>query len=289
MHIRARALQALSFLHYSQGDNPGAVEAGEECIPLARQVGDLRLLSICLAFTGSAKGFLGETEGALAYLEEAVSLARRHGKGFELGIALRTLATLIGIAHGDFKTAEAYEAEAFALAKGNADNWWGSTMSLVTSARGAVMRGDYASARAYLIECLPAFEQMGDVHRINMVYSELAHLDRYEGRYQEAAAAYRKTILAWQRLGHRAAVAHQLESFGFIAQRQGESGRAARLLGAADSLRGKINIPMYPAERAEYEEALEHLRSGMEAGEFDTGWNEGRAMTMEEAIEYARG
>jgi tetratricopeptide (TPR) repeat protein len=130
---------------------------------------------------------------------------------------------------------------------------------------------------------------MGDVHRINMVYSELAHLDRYEGRYQEAAAAYRKTILVWQRLGHRAAVAHQLESFGFIAQRQGENGRAARLLGAADSLREKINIPMYPAERVEYEEALEHLRSGMEDGEFDTGWNEGCAMIMEEAIEYARG
>ena len=286
-HIRARALEALSFLRYSQGDNPGALKAGEECIPLARQLGDERLLAISLTFSGSAKGFLGEFEEALAYLEEAVDLARKKGRGFELVMALRTLASFTGIAHGDYKTAEAYEAEALVLAKEHGENWWGSAMSMVISARGAVMRGDYARARAYLIECLPAFEQLGDVHRVNMVHSELAHMDRYEGHDEKAEAAYRKTILVWQKLGHRAAVAHQLESFGLIAQKQGKGGRAVRLLGAADSLREKINIPMYPAERVEYEKALEHLRLGMDAGEFDSGWSEGRAMGMEEAVDYA--
>jgi tetratricopeptide (TPR) repeat protein len=237
MHIRARALQALSFLHYSQGDNPGAVEAGEECIPLARQVGDLRLLSICLAFTGSAKGFLGETEGALAYLEEAVSLARRHGKGFELGIALRTLATLIGIAHGDFKTAEAYEAEAFALAKGNADNWWGSTMSLVTSARRSSRR--LHPGLHYLIECLP-FRRRAICTA--STWSAASWRTWIAEGHREAAAAYRKPSgLGWP--PGAVAPARVLAS----SHRAGEVGGRC-VCWATNSLREKINIPMYPAE-----------------------------------------
>lgn len=56
---------------------------------------------------------------------------------------------------------------------------------------------------------------------------------RQEGRLGEAAAVYRQTILAWQEQGHRAAVAHQLECFAYIAIDQGKFAYAAQLLGAA--------------------------------------------------------
>jgi hypothetical protein len=128
---------------------------------------------------------------------------------------------------------------------------------------------------------------MEDNHRVTMVQSELGHMDRYEGNLDEAEQAYRETILEWQKIGHRAAVANQLESLAFIAITHEEGERAARLLGAAEALREKINIEMSHFERIEYTQQVTDLRNGMDEKAFSNLWSEGRAMTMEQAIQFA--
>jgi len=286
MVIRAKALQALSFLAYSQGDNPAARKAGEACITLARQLDDKRMLAIALAFSGASKMFLGDATGAHASLEESVVLARASGDKFALGVTLNMLAQYTSIIQRDFKAARAYEDEGIALMN-EVGSHWGASIAFFGSGMAAKLRGDYAEARARFAKCLPLFEAMGDEHRVNMVRSELAHLERYEGHYQQAEEAYRKTILVWQKLGHRAAIAHQFESFAFIAKIQERAERAARLFGAAEALREKINIPMSPPERVEYEKEVADLRAGMDEKAFTSLWAEGRALTIEKAIQVA--
>jgi len=91
----------------------------------------------------------------------------------------------------------------------------------------------------------------------------------------------------WQKIGHRAAIAHQLECFAFIAKAQEEDERAARLFGAAEALRENINIPMMPTERPEYDREGSDLRANMDEAAFAKAWAEGRALTMDQAIAYA--
>ena len=95
---------------------------------------------------------------------------------------------------------------------------WGATMAMLTAGMIAKFRGDYAQARRQFLAIEPLFRDLGDQHRINMVRSELAHIEGYEGRYQQAESMYRETIKEWQRIGHRAAVAHQLECLAGIAR-----------------------------------------------------------------------
>jgi len=142
-------------------------------------------------------------------------------------------------------------------------------------------------ARSKLSVCLPIFQEIGDRHRANMILSELAHIDRVEGRYDLAAQAYRLTITEWERLGHRAAVANQLECFAFIAKRYEEAERAANLFGAAEALREFINIPMTIVERVEYDQEVADLRAGMDTKAFLSSWRKGRALSMEGAIALA--
>jgi hypothetical protein len=186
----------------------------------------------------------------------------------------------------DFPTERAYEEEGLALLSAHASSW-GAANAYAISARSAVLRGDYQTARARFAESLPIAQQFGDAHRITMIESELAHMQRYEGRYQQAEAAYRDTIRAWQKLGHRAAIAHQLESFAFVAGAQAQLPRAARLLGAAASLREQIGIHMSSQERVENERELAGLRAGLDEQTFAALWAEGRALAMDAAIEYA--
>ena len=70
------------------------------------------------------------------------------------------------------------------------------------------------------------------------------------------------------KIGHRVAIAHELECFAFIAKTQEEDERAARLFGASEVLREKINIPMTPFEHVEYEREVNDLRANMDEARF---------------------
>lgn len=120
-----------------------------------------------------------------------------------------------------------------------------------------------------------------------MLQSELTHLERRQGHFAQAKSLYRETIREWQKIGHRAAIAHQLECFAFIAKAQEDDERAARLIGAAEILRENINIPMMPMERAEYDREVSDLRSNMDQVAFAKAWAEGRTLAMEQAITFA--
>jgi len=117
--------------------------------------------------------------------------------------------------------------------------------------------------------------------------SELGHIARHTGDMKEARRIYQETIRGWQDLGNRSAIAHQLECFAFIAVAEEEPERAIKLFGAAEALREKINSPMTDYERVEYDKEVAQLRSLLHELDFNTLWAEGRALTMEQAIEFA--
>ncbi len=93
--------------------------------------------------------------------------------------------------------------------------------------------------------------------------------------------------MCWQDLGARASVAHQLECFAFIAVAEEEPQRAAKLLGAAEALRDKAQSQMTDQERVEYDQSVAQLRAMLAETEFNALWAQGRAMTMEQAIQFA--
>jgi predicted ATPase len=283
--VQAKAWQAMASLAYLN-DNPTALKASEACIALARQLGDNHLLAISLAVAGSVKILLDDPAGAFTALEESLRIAHTSGEKYSLGIALTMMAHYNSIVKRDFIAAWANEEAGLALLSDN-ETSWGTVNAVLGSARNAIMRDDYATARARFIKSLPTFQQMGDEHRVNMIQSELAHMERHEGHPLQAEAAYRKTILVWQKLGHRSAIAHQLESFGFVAKMQQQQQRAARLFAAAEVLREKIGIPMNPEEYIEYSGEVTHLRANMDEKIFASVWAEGRAMTLEQAVAYA--
>jgi len=131
------------------------------------------------------------------------------------------------------------------------------------------------------------FRSFGDRQMVNAMQSERAHIERRLGNLAQAAALYSQTLLSWQEIGNRAALAHELECLAFIAAVQSQLERAACLLGAAETLRESVNSPMQAIERDEYEQNVAAFRLQMEPERFAAAWAEGRSMTMEQAVAYA--
>jgi predicted ATPase/class 3 adenylate cyclase len=280
------AWQAIAMLAYSQGDNARAVEASERAAALARQLNDKRLLAIALGFEASGAMFLGNTEGIAAMLQEGLAAAKESGDRYAVGLPLAMYAQALGLTTGDYATASADMEKGWKLLKESGDDW-GATMGMLSAGMMAKYRGDFAEARKQFTAMEPLFRDLGDLHRINMARSELAHIERYEGHYQQAEAMYRETIGEWQRIGHRAAVAHQLECLAAIAQHREDGERAARLYGAAEALREKIIIPMTAREQQEYDRQVADLRAGMDHERFESAWQSGRLLSMDQAVRLA--
>jgi hypothetical protein len=80
---------------------------------------------------------------------------------------------------------------------------------------------------------------------------------------------------------------YTLEAFASLSAAQAQPVRAARLWGAAEALREAYSAPQPPNIKEKYEREVAAARaaSGVEASA--AAWAEGRAMTMEQAIETA--
>jgi hypothetical protein len=107
------------------------------------------------------------------------------------------------------------------------------------------------------------------------------------GNYNEAMQTYRETIKAFQDYGNRPAVAHQLECFAMIAVAEEEPQRAAKLFGAAEAIRELTGHKRTDEEEAEEAQFKSRLRAMLPEAEFNALWAEGRAITMEQAIQLA--
>lgn len=63
--------------------------------------------------------------------------------------------------------------------------------------------------------------------------------------------------------------------------------QAARLLGAGQALLDAQGIQIGVAIRAVYERGIAAAKEQLDESSFNAAWNEGKAMTMEQAIECA--
>jgi hypothetical protein len=241
-----------------------------------------------LNFLGFSSAFLGDVKLAFDSLHESEALCRTLGNREELANVLQALAYVTVEVHGPDATEQlqSYMEESLALLQGSIDPD-AAVRNEGILAQLALYRGELAEARSHADRMLDLHMEMGDQLAITGHQSAMAHAARQLGNFEEALALYRETIPQWQEIGHRGAVAHQLECFAFIAKAQEQGERAAKLLSVAQALRDASGSTRTPQEQIEYDRELAGLRAGMDEKEFDLFWEEGQSMSMEQAVDFA--
>jgi predicted ATPase/class 3 adenylate cyclase len=283
--LMARALFAQSMVGLGLGNFPIVVEALHEAIAISRAIGDKQMLGSSLSTYYTASTFVS-LPGAEEAAQEALQIFTEEVDDvFGLGIAHLNMARLYE-RRGDAVEKNRYIGKLRALVSEMPHSFQVS-MLLMALGMDERMRGNYDSARKVFEEGREAFRRVHSKYFVQVMNSELGHVERQQGNLTEARSIYRETIKGWQDLGNRAAIAHQLECFGFLAIEEEEPRAAAKLFSAAEALREKIQAPMTDYERAEYDQAFAQIQSMLEEVDFNARWAEGRSMAMEHAIEYA--
>jgi DNA-binding CsgD family transcriptional regulator len=107
------------------------------------------------------------------------------------------------------------------------------------------------------------------------------------GDYARAAKLSSESLrLSEESLDHQL-VTWSLDALAAVCGQQGYVGRAARLWGAAEVLREASDFSQPPDDKRVLEPFLEAARSRLDEADFQAAWEEGRAMTEEQAIRYA--
>ena len=92
-----------------------------------------------------------------------------------------------------------------------------------------------------------------------------------------------------QEIGQRAYVSHGLESFAFIAKRNEQPERAARLLAAGEALREGLGTSLIAVMRLddEYDATIAWLHERLDDATYEAIWSEGCGISMDQAVALA--
>jgi non-specific serine/threonine protein kinase len=183
------------------------------------------------------------------------------------------------------RAASVYEAlRDHARAAGDPDVLATATRNLASVARG---RGDLAAAERLYEESLPLLAAVGRTRHIAHVLQYLAHLAQQRGDMPRAVDLSRQSLERFQDLGGIRCFGEELQDIALLAARAGHAERALRLFGAAASVREQIDLALTAVERRENDNVIAEARStaGRDA---ERVFSEGRAMRVEDALEYAR-
>lgn len=258
----------------------------------------------------------GDYGTARLMYEESLSISR------ELGDRPVAAASLLGLgavarAGGDMAKAQALCEQALATWQ-ELDEQWGIAWALHELGDVAYEQADLASARSFYGQSLVIRREVGDKSGVAWLFNELGEVARYEGHYERARALYEESLRLHREVGNKAGIIGVLTNMGYVALNLGDdelakalfeeslsqnpgikwlsvlcltglagvaqqAGHSARLLGAAEPFCDIARL----ADRADHERIVAAVRAQLDETTFAVAWEAGRAMTLNEAVEFA--
>jgi len=228
----------------------------------------------------------GDFPAARALLEESLAILRELGDRPGIAVSLNTLGNVV-CEQADYPAGRAMYEQSLAIHRELGERH-GIALVLGNMGSEAVNQGDYPAAKAMLEESLAIRRELGDRSGIAGALSNLGHVALNQGDHPAARALYEESMSICREIGERQVIPYPVEGLAAVAASLHDSLRAARIWGAAERSRAEIGAPLSPNERPGYDRrvAAARIASGDDAA-FDRAWEEGRCLTLDQAIELA--
>ena len=243
-----------------------------------------------------AKGFytLGTYANAFQDLENAdrflqQSLEIRQALDERLGIAetLNALGTLATYQKDYALAQQRYEASL--VIQRELGNRKGIAAALNNLGNSAMRRDDTAAALCFYEESLQMKREDGDPHGIYVALLNLGGMNMILQNYDIAGAMFRECLSMSVKQNSKPAIVWTLESLGAFLAATDSLIDAAWVWGQAERLREETGEPLPIQDREELDARVSVARATRnDDAAFDAAWQEGRAMSLEQAVALAQ-
>ncbi len=160
--------------------------------------------------------------------------------------------------------------------------------TLVHFSKLASRQGDVDRARALLEESLLRARASEMPVVTALALGHLGQITEQAGDFDAATDLYLERLDIYRRLDFPASIAANFELLAGVAIQRGAFEHATCLLGSASLLRERSASALSATEEFDVDAALGALQAVMLDDAFQSAWQRGQAMTLEEAIEFAR-
>jgi len=278
-----------------------------------------------LNYMGRENWLSGDFRQARSVLEESQAIWLKLGTNGERGLAeaLECLGNVALFHEADIKAARSSFEQCFELYQRHGDQR-GMTWAVLDLGSLAFVEGHYGRAEAQFMQGLAIFQELGDKFSVAYILTGLGELMRFLGEYERAGKFYEQNLeifrelrgrftLAWPFLGlawvslhkgdyhkandlfeeslklsiedsNKALIALCLTGLASVLGMTRKPEQATRLFGAVKVLLESIGRP---ADRKDFDYYVAAVRAQLDETAFAEVWEEGRAMTLEQAVDYA--
>jgi tetratricopeptide (TPR) repeat protein len=221
---------------------------------------------------------------ARPYAEQALSIARLHNDKHNTARAL----SILGLVLADekkFAEAQSSLEESVALYQEVGDEW-GYAHALTCLGRVWQVKGNLAIARSLREQALESFRKLGDKYFESASLSFLGMVQAMQGNVEDGVVALQESLTLAQQLDSKYEIAMILWYFARVSQAKGNHPHTVHLYMAAKKAYDSIGAWTKDLE-LKFEEDLTLCRAALSEAVFEAAVEQGRAMTMEQAIAYA--
>jgi tetratricopeptide (TPR) repeat protein len=183
---------------------------------------------------------------------------------------------------GNYEAANGYYDEAHEAFRGT--TW--RELAHFGKGRVACAQGRTLEALKLLEACVADARFWVNAEMLCLTLHHLAFVKHLLGDEVQALALLRESLALLHKRKNRL-MPESLERAAWIAADQGRHHRATRLFGAAAALRENIGAPMPLGDMPLHEPRLQAVKAALGEATFAALWDEGRAMSLDQAVEYA--
>ncbi len=281
----AVSMNNLGNIAYIQGDYEQVKEYFEESFAIRKEIGDKIGMATTMNKLSNLSFLKGDYEQAKKYSEEGLTMSKEIGDKKAIAISMNNLGNLCDV-QGDFEQAEKYCKESLAIKKEIGDKR-GIAASMQNLGYISLHKGHYEQAEKYHKESLAIRNEIGDKRGAAESISNLGIIKCFEADYKQAKKYHKESLAIYKTIGDKNGIAECMNNLGNIFFNQGDYGLAAKLLSASERILESIVSVFDKNDQAKKDEYVAKLHEQLSDEDFNKYWEEGKNLTLEEAVELA--
>jgi predicted ATPase/class 3 adenylate cyclase len=281
----ALAVHSLARLEAVMSNSDRAIALLEESLEIARDLVDRKSMWESLHTLSGIALDRGKYLEAQALTEEALACAREVGDTRRLARSKSSLGA-IAYAEGAFELAFSLHSETLLISRELGDRWR-EAVALESLGHVIYARGEIDGARDLWTQALTIHREAEDTFGTSRALAFLGRVALDGSDVRGARVLLEESLVIGRKLGDRAQTVDLLGEWAALVAAEGHPERAGRLLGAAEATRESIAYIRPVAEQMIWERRLSAVQAVIGEEEFRTAFGTGRAMSHDEAIEYA--
>lgn len=236
-------------------------------------------------------------------------------------------ASMLAFATGDYDSGKGLNRRALEIARDTGDKIGQAWALFWLSAYATADPETYQDGIGLIEKALSLFQEIGDQDGLAWGYNQLGELSRLVGNLGRARVAYESSVAMCRANGNKRREAIALVNLSYVAQGQGDyqgaesfclaglallhelkleyhstialamlagptagqgwATQAATYLGASEGIFERMGTTLQPADQVEIDKYIAQTRQLLDRDTFDTAWQKGRAMSIEQILVYA--